>query len=98
MAIQYVPQEHASVRPHNWPASATSRQNAKVKPWVSMALECIGRYLNELSAADKTTLFGVLRSNPDRLGHWQAEGHFASLRAIQAKIRDWRRRGLGGPP
>jgi hypothetical protein len=35
--------------------------------------------------------------NPQRLGRWQAEGHFASLSALQAKIQDWRGRGLAGP-
>jgi len=96
MATAYVPPEQESIWPQDWPSPAGPRQNAEVKRWVSMALECIGSYLNQLSVDDKTALFRVMRCNPQRLGRWQAEGHFASLPALQAKIQDWRGRGLAG--
>ena len=96
MAIRNVPQEHEFVRPRQWPSSVTPPHNAQVKPWVSMALDCIGSYLHHLSGDDKSTLFEVMRNNPDRLEHWQSEGHFASMWALKAKIRDWKGRGLGG--
>jgi hypothetical protein len=68
---------------------------ARLKPWVDRALECIGCYLPELAEEDKETLFWIIHNNVERVARWKSEGHFSSLGALQAKIQDWKKRGLG---
>ncbi len=91
MATESVLPEQASIWPQDMP-----HKDAELKPWVTQALRCIGGFLGELSTQEKDALFGVMCNNPERLCRWQAEGHFASLPALQAKIRDWKARGLAG--
>jgi hypothetical protein len=96
MVTAYVPPEPESILPQHWASPASPGPDAEVKPWVCVALECVGSYLDQLSTDDKTALFRVMSCNPQRIAYWQAEGYFASLPALQAKIRDWRARGLAG--